>query len=86
MFEQVRYFIGDFFIHLGWAFFGQTCECGSNPFNWIARRVDGKSGWDAEGEPHGWTKVKFEIGHYFVMLGSGIKVPYRYRVIAPQDR
>lgn len=37
------YFISDQLSHIGWAFGGQQCHCGKNPFNWLARlceRID----------------------------------------------
>lgn len=54
-------------LHFGWAFLGQECDCGHNRFNWLARLI-GDGQWDDDGEPSNrLTRIKFEIGHWFVM-------------------
>ena len=35
----MRNAIGEFLIHLGWAIWGQECDCGHNPFNGLARFI-----------------------------------------------
>lgn len=48
-------YLSDFFTHLGWAFWGQECECGHNPFNWLARltapHMTDLENWNDRGEP-----------------------------------
>lgn len=45
-----RIWLAEHFLHLGWALFGQECDCGANRFNWLARMI-GEGQWDDEGEP-----------------------------------
>lgn len=63
----MRIWLAEHLLHFGWAVFGQQCDCGNNRFNWLASRV-GEGNWTDDGEPADtWTRIKFEIGHAFVM-------------------
>ena len=66
--------VADFFSHLGWAFMGQECDCGSNPFNWFARfmqRFLPEDDWveDSDTYRNWWQRAFFEVGCYFCDLG-----------------
>lgn len=70
----MRIWFAEHLLHFGWAIFGQECDCGHNRFNWLARWI-GEGNWTDEGEPADrWTKIKFEIGHWFVMAHARLMV------------
>jgi hypothetical protein len=58
---------GELCLHLGWAFLGQECDCGHNPFNWLARLI-GPGKFDDD-KPHGFTRITYPIGSFFYRLG-----------------
>ena len=64
--RSARIWLAEHLLHMGWALFGQECNCGYNRFNWLARTI-GHGTWTDDGEPATmWTKIKFEIGHALV--------------------
>ncbi len=70
--RTIRIWFAEHLLHFGWAWFGQECGCGHNRFNWLARRI-GEGKWDDEGEPANlWTKVKFEVGSFFVQAHGSL--------------
>lgn len=73
--DRLREEVADLLLHLGWAFFGQECECGHNPFNWMARRIDGEAGWDDERDcPVGFRhKIKWHVGHRLVLAAGWLR-------------
>jgi len=70
---KIRIIIAELFLHLGWAIHGTECDCGSNPFNWLARRLNfGDAGWDTEtGEMNTWwSKLQYHTGNMFIDTGT----------------
>lgn len=72
--------IGDFFTHLGWAFWGQECDCGANPFNGFARYMQTllpESDWDDERDNyrHWWQRGICALGTPFYNLGVWLYWP-----------
>lgn len=69
--------LSDFFTHLGWALWGQECNCGSNPFNWLAERLDpymnDPNKWDDDTMtllPGYWAeRALSRIGFFFYDIG-----------------
>lgn len=62
-----RVWFAEHLLHFGWACFGQECDCGADRFNWLASRI-GEGKWSDDGEPENlWTRIKFNVGHTFVM-------------------
>ena len=62
-------FIGNGSLHLGWAIYGQECDCGTSPsFNWLARQMpkdDPNAGLEVME-----NSVRFKLGSYFVDLSN----------------
>lgn len=69
--------LSDFFTHLGWALWGQECECGKNPFNWLAYHIlpwmDDPNKWNDETmtlkSEFVLERIVQSIGGFFYRLG-----------------
>ena len=58
----MRDWLSNHLLHIGWAIFGQECECGHNRFNWLARLI-GHGNWTDNLEPADrWTAIKHRAG------------------------
>lgn len=61
-----RIWLAEHLLHIGWAIFGQECDCGYNRFNWAAR-IMGEGQWTDDLEPaNRWTAIKHRVGELFV--------------------
>lgn len=64
--RSFRTWLAEHLLHIGWAIFGQECECGANRFNWAAKLI-GEGDWTDDGEPSTVrTRVKFWLGSQFI--------------------
>lgn len=62
----MRAWIAEHLLHIGWALFGQECDCGHNRFNHLARWI-GEGKWTDDLEPADLrTKIKWHIGNALV--------------------
>jgi len=70
--------LSDFFHHIAWACWGQTCDCGSNPFNWLAKfltpYMNGPQYFDDDDDDlrhnRWWGRAIAYIGEVFYRLGD----------------
>lgn len=66
----MREWFREHLLHLGWALFGQECDCEHANFNWLARRL-GEGQWTENLEPANLrTAVKFYVGHALVTVSN----------------
>lgn len=65
--------ISDWLLHLGWAFFGQECDCPDNPFNGLARWF-GEGNWTDMCEPADLrTHIKYHVGCAIIFMSQRIR-------------
>jgi len=69
--------IANFLQHLSWALGGQQCDCGSNPFNslarWMDQRVNADDQWSENFEPIGrWSRAIDKPSTWLSKLGMWI--------------
>ena len=64
--DLVCSFIGNTLLHLGWALFGQECECETTTFNWLAKMMPPDPLTDEEIE----ASWRFRLGSFFTGLAN----------------
>jgi len=78
--QRSREHTSSFIYHAGWACVGQECDCGHNPFNGLAKRVDpwmnGADNWvetDGAFAPRGvLRKALYAVGSALMKLGAWV--------------
>jgi hypothetical protein len=67
--DKIFSFIGNGSLHLGWAIYGQECDCGTPPsFNWLAKLMP-EDDMDLSDEAFE-RSIRFKIGSFFIDLSN----------------